>query len=554
MSNVSETFSNTGVNMSGNENWAVTTSAHQDGSTVKNIIANNLEKCKQQLNITNVQRNVVQLKESPAYKMVSDVFDKLCLTILKDGKVVDQNKKEVERKDFNAAVTLHNESLSRSHGKLSERILRSGFELFTRSKGIFPPRKNHNKTNLLFQNERDFVEQCLQKKELMVLPNGMVKYPDGRIVEKLLKLVREYFTSFEKDLVKNIRPTFFEDLIWKIVDEQKLAHRQSVINKLGKYVPDPNNNLKKVCDLFKGCDPRLIKFAIENIIRQMKQKMNNMEVTLQLFVILVGGGHIGKTDFFRKVLLKPLQYLYTEPKLSEITDTEKHYQLFCNNFALLCEEMSGASKADIETLKHIITAPTVPARIFHTQDRVEVPNNSTLMGTSNRRIWEIIKDTVTMRRFIDIPVESIDFKSFQTIDVMALWQGVKYDLNTSEIDALFSEYNELVKPLQEDCRHRDDLEDWLEQYNVKVGRYFASYQYLYKQFDFFLSYCGKKTHLSVKAFSKLLRERHHFEHKHTNKGDGICIDFELFKSAKDRWVSPSDPDIMNSEIDAEFPF
>lgn len=413
-------------------------------------------------------------------------------------------------------------------------------------------KKNVDPVAYRFQNERNFVESCLQDKDLKVLPNGMIEYSDGRIVEKLLKEVREYFAGFEKHLVKNIRPSFFDDLIWKIVEERKLVHRQKVINDLGKYVPDPDNNLKKACDLLGGCDQRLALFVLENFIRQIKQKMNGVEVTLPLVVIIVGGGHIGKTDFCRKVLLKPLKYLYTEPKLNDITETDKNYQLFHNNFALLCEEMSGANKTEIETLKHIITALFIQARIFHSQDRVQVPNNATLIGTSNKRIWETIKDPTTMRRFIDLPVESIDFNSFHTIDTSALWQGVKYDLNKQEKDTLFAEYKELVQPLQEESRHRDDLEDWIEQYSLKHGTYFANYKYLYKKFESFLSYSGKKMRLTVKDFSKLLRDRHRFEHKHTNKGDGIRIDFEAFEIAKNRWEMPTEPEKLDSNPEAPF--
>ena len=147
--------------------------------------------------------------------------------------------------------------------------------------------------------------------------------------------------------------------------------------------------------------PEFVAAVFLKFIHQVKRKMEGLPVCDHLMpVILSPKQGIGKTTFVER-LTGPVGEVSIPVDFKQITD-DRNIAMWRNHVMYL-EEMGWASKADIESVKHIITSPTLtrrPMRMNHTE---EVRQNATLIGTANvMAVSDLIRDPTGMRRFVGV--------------------------------------------------------------------------------------------------------------------------------------------------------
>jgi hypothetical protein len=64
--------------------------------------------------------------------------------------------------------------------------------------------------------------------------------------------------------------------------------------------------------------------------------------------------------------------------------------------------MGKASKTDINTVKQVITAPTVQNRAMHTETERQLTRNANFIATTNRPVTSVLVDNSGMRRFVEL--------------------------------------------------------------------------------------------------------------------------------------------------------
>jgi hypothetical protein len=135
-----------------------------------------------------------------------------------------------------------------------------------------------------------------------------------------------------------------------------------------------------------------------------------------LALVLTGGINKGKTEWFRRLLPRELQILYTEEKLKDSKDA---MILLTKKLICMDDEWDGMSKAEDKFFKALMSKDWFPIREPYGRISVDLKRLAVICGTSNP--VEIIIDPEHNRRILPVNVLSIDFKAYNAINKTALF-------------------------------------------------------------------------------------------------------------------------------------
>lgn len=180
---------------------------------------------------------------------------------------------------------------------------------------------------------------------------------------------------------------------------------------------------------------------------------------MHLMLVLVGAVQgSGKSTAAAKICAVWQELFDADISLESITD-ERCAPHLARCVVGLWDELGGLARADMERLKHRITAPDVSFRPMRTTERVVLPSLMTLIGTSNRSLAELVKDGSGMRRFYELPVPGrCDWDTLNAIDYALMWSAISEDDEAPGIlhrDLLAVEQNKLT--------WRHPVERWLDE-------------------------------------------------------------------------------------------
>lgn len=143
-----------------------------------------------------------------------------------------------------------------------------------------------------------------------------------------------------------------------------------------------------------------------------------------LFLVLIGGKGIGKTEFFRRLLPDRLKKYRVESELDETKRDEEARA--CKNIMLFVDEMDCLTEnKSADTLRRFSSKQELTFRPPFARKDVKRKRLAALCGTSNES--SIIKDRKNNRRVVPIEISSINWKAFNDIDKDSLF-GEVYNL------------------------------------------------------------------------------------------------------------------------------
>jgi hypothetical protein len=194
-----------------------------------------------------------------------------------------------------------------------------------------------------------------------------------------------------------------------------------------------NELIEEYCDILLGSRGgpsfALSVAGIRSFIWQVKRKLAGLSITDPLMPVLFGAQGTGKSVFVNS-LLRPLDHLAKNVRVNELTDG-RSFLMFRDNFVLFLDEMQKADRADVETLKSILSSSRSSGRIMRSNNVIEVANNCSFIGASNVPVREKIRDSTGMRRFMQIDVPALDKRAAREkarkileFNVLGLWQSV----------------------------------------------------------------------------------------------------------------------------------
>ena len=154
------------------------------------------------------------------------------------------------------------------------------------------------------------------------------------------------------------------------------------------------------------------------------------------------------------------------------------------NYVLVFDEMAYASRGDISVMKEIITNVNgLTRKPLYTNNSQIVPQSATFIGTTNKRLADVIKDQTGMRRFAELISQDAivhdDINAFIGAgDITRLWQTVD-EMKVSPLDndllmghsATQTELGEVEEWLLYDC---DFLSNEIK-YTAEILKYVANY-------------------------------------------------------------------------------
>jgi len=166
---------------------------------------------------------------------------------------------------------------------------------------------------------------------------------------------------------------------------------------------------------------------------------------VRMMLTFTGPQYNGKTEFFRRLLPKPLQCFYAESKLDRGKDDEL---LMCQKLIVMDDEMGGKSKQDEKRLKELTSKEYFTLRAPYRRDNMDYRRLAILCGTSNPT--EIINDPTGNTRILPVKVDSIDYTIANSVDRTALFMEAYHNYKAGEQWELTKEEITVLSDLSED--------------------------------------------------------------------------------------------------------
>jgi hypothetical protein len=240
--------------------------------------------------------------------------------------------------------------------------------------------------------------------------NDGFTFPDKMIDRN----ISEYHRILRKTILEGIRKT----LEYRAVPEKILDDKWRIIQKT--LFPNIEVNTESFPNI-RAHD--IVRYCIESFIWQVKRKIWDKRVDWHLMISMKGNQGIGKSRFVER-LIEILSEFSAKTTLTEIVDN-RNLSLF-KHFILFTDEMAGADTKNVEVLKNIITESVITRRVMGTNRDVKGQNDATFIGTNNKSIWDMIRDTTGNRRFFELDYTGgpTTFKFVNDIDFLELWKSV----------------------------------------------------------------------------------------------------------------------------------
>lgn len=217
------------------------------------------------------------------------------------------------------------------------------------------------------------------------------------------------------------------------VEDKRQEAIDAVVDNLTAPPADPEAATKWVHATI--IDPTPADVAVfKHWIWQVKRKLVQKPVKFHMMLNIRGDQGKGKTLSTNK-LLSPLRELKAQRNIKELCDERNSY-ILGRLAVILIEELAGASAAEIEGFKAMITGEQIQSRILGTNSHQDNPQNVTLISTANTSVGEVISDATGMRRFYEVEFRRDEQKCWDemnAIDVVDVWRSVDHNQDEAYI-------------------------------------------------------------------------------------------------------------------------
>ena len=359
-----------------------------------------------------------------------------------------------------------------------------------------------------FDDEVDFVRKKNEEMNLFeVKASGLILETNGKkkIIERLKQEAINYNRSIDTEFLKVGMITGAIEIVADNIRKEKL---EAFRNKV-KYNPEVEVDWNELIAMIKvkkdGLTEEHIK-AFKHIVWQIKRKLNNLDTTWHLALILHGKQGCGKSEFLKK-FFSVLDELYLLIDGEDIADRFNAH-MFENNFVGNLDELTKLNDASMEMVKAFITRESTTERKMFSQMVSEYKQNLTIVGSSNRPINKVITDFTGMRRFwqmdIDKGVKTMDFKKIEQTDFLKFWQAIDENGN-----GFYSTNDEKMLEYQEKFKAVPPVQEFIETYGYTCeSGYENEWIEVARVYDEWKDFCKKYNYkpFTINAFKGSLTE------------------------------------------------
>jgi len=197
--------------------------------------------------------------------------------------------------------------------------------------------------------------------------------------------------------------------------------------------------------------------ALMKFMHQVKNKMLNEPVFDHLMLVILGPQGTGKSTFV-KAMFSPLAELSVETNFRQIED-DRNIDLW-DHYILFLDEMGHAARADIEAIKHAITATKLTRRPMRSNSKVSILQKGTFIGCSNKELEQLIKDPTGIRRFLALQFRAdADWDYINAMNWTRFWESVD-----NYAACPMKKFKAELAAIQEETRDLGRVEKWLRNF------------------------------------------------------------------------------------------
>lgn len=304
------------------------------------------------------------------------------------------------------------------------------------------------------------VEQWLEKQKLDVNAVGRWQ-KDGQAALSAGYLHRECIHALR--LRMKINADIIEDIFSQIIHSRSAERVEAVISGVcGRPRTEAGMiELTKWCDIISGDQEEgregLIYHVMSHWMWLVKRSAVGLARAHDIMPILYSQRQgNGKSTALRK-LCSPFADLM-EPITAEVlTDSRRSTELE-SYLVGVWDEMEGADRKDLTEIKSAITSQDRTYRVLGTHMTATVVRRMNFIGTSNRPINQIFRDTTGARRYFQIDCyDSLDWEAVNGLDYELLWQAV-----SERDEPPITKVLDMLAEHQAGITHGDSITMWLK--------------------------------------------------------------------------------------------
>ncbi len=195
--------------------------------------------------------------------------------------------------------------------------------------------------------------------------------------------------------------------------------------------------------------------------RSLAGKMREHDIMPILYNRIQGNG---KSTAVRR-LVSPLADLVDSITVETLADERKRADL--GRFVVgVWDEMEGADKRDTDAIKNALSSQEVSYRPMRTNDNVTIVRTMNFIGTSNKPLAAMVRDSSGNRRFVEVEtLPRLDHGAINAIDYALLWQAISENAE-APAKAVLGE----IRSHQAVGRYEDSVALWIDSIDwTKMG-------------------------------------------------------------------------------------
>lgn len=225
--------------------------------------------------------------------------------------------------------------------------------------------------------------------------------------------------------------------IIELLLSSSIVKGDSGLNQFIKELPKPDgqDHIKAITDTVVTTNQDIFYDRFKRWFIGMVACVLNKDVVNDLVLVFTGGQGIGKTRFFKRLMLDKLSMYYVS-KLPKMRDKDTEIML-AENVLVVIDEIDALNFKENTALKELTTTQKVKVRKPYDKKQEEYKRYATFAGTTNRK--QFLTDTTGSRRFLCFDVQRID----QNVElpvreafvqaIAELQSGYQYWLNEEDI-------------------------------------------------------------------------------------------------------------------------
>jgi len=328
--------------------------------------------------------------------------------------------------------------------------------------------KDVNSIKYLVSKEPDYETQLAEKDD------DILKYIEKWIKHNRLRMTYEGITylgdrevPIDKIIGKMKMAAYLEGVRYPMFifeskfDDWYYNCEMDIINKYRTKIafdPSVSFDWNAFLQVLTGEIRELDKAIFKHFIWQVKRKLHGLPVVWHIMPILVGKTGGGKSYVLAQIL-KVIEDL-TIQKDFKALDDEREVSLLSKYFVVAFEELAGADKVSVESVKRFITADRVSYRKLGTHLQITSSNKATFIGTSNNDVMDAIHDPTSARRYFQIDcvvIKENKYDIVNNLNYLDMWKEID-----ETKDSPIMPHLKAVFDAQEGIRAKSSLEEWLQ--------------------------------------------------------------------------------------------